>query len=89
MNELIGYAAAIFATGAFIPQAYKTIKTKSTKDISLFMYLAFCLGVFLWLVYGVLENDLPLIVANIVTFSLAFFILLIKTKNVLRDHENV
>lgn len=89
MIELVGYVAAFLATGAFIPQAYKTIKSGSTKDISLLMYLAFCAGVFLWLVYGVLKNDLPLIIANATTVCLSGTILFIKARNVMRNSEKM
>ena len=89
MIELVGYAAAILATGAFVPQAYKTINSGSTRDISLLMYIAFCLGVFLWLAYGILKQDLPLIAANVVTFCLSFIILAIKAKNVIRNSEKM
>jgi MtN3 and saliva related transmembrane protein len=63
-----------------VPQAYKVWKTKSTKDISLSMFLIFTTGVVSWLVYGVLTNNLPIIFANIVTLFLAFLILVAKIK---------
>ena len=59
---------------------YKVWKTKSTKDISLWMFLIFTTGVASWLVYGVLTNNLPIIFANIVTLFLAFLILVAKIK---------
>ena len=80
MNEFIGIAAAICTTGAFVPQAWKTIKSKDTSSISLEMYLIFTLGVLLWLVYGILIDDFPIIAANTVTFALAFTILCFKLK---------
>jgi len=77
---IIGLIAATLTTTAFFPQAIKAVKTKSTKDISLVMFLILCLGIFLWLVYGVIIKDLPLILANIVTFILAMIILVCKLK---------
>ena len=77
---LIGYAAAICTTSAFLPQAIKTIKTKSTKDISMIMYILFCMGVFFWLVYGLYINSMPMILANVITFVLTLIILIMKIK---------
>lgn len=75
---LIGFAAGFCTTIAFLPQAIKTWKTKSAKDISLGMYTVFCTGVLLWLTYGFLINDLPIIITNLVTIILAASILYFK-----------
>jgi len=80
INTLIGIGAAACTTLSFLPQAIKVIKTKQTKDLSLVMYSVFTLGVFLWLVYGVLVMDIPLIMANIITFIFAATILIMKIK---------
>ncbi len=79
--SFIGFAAAAGTTLAFVPQFLKSWKSKHTKDISLFMYSIFVIGVFLWLVYGVLNDDLPLILSNGLTFLLAASILFLKIKN--------
>jgi MtN3 and saliva related transmembrane protein len=76
----IGFFSGFCTTIAFIPQAYKVWKSKSTKDISLWMFLIFTVGVMGWLIYGVLTDNLPIIFANILTLFLAFLILLAKIK---------
>ena len=78
--KYIGFFAAFCTTIAFLPQAIKVYKTKSTKDISLLMFLIFTIGVFSWLLYGFVINDLPVILANAVTLILSLFILLYKIK---------
>ncbi|MEM0359748.1 MAG: SemiSWEET transporter [Candidatus Diapherotrites archaeon] len=78
--ELLGFAAGFLTTISFLPQAVKAWKTKSTRDISLPMYILFVLGVFCWVVYGFIINSLPLLAANIVTLLLALFILFLKIK---------
>jgi len=78
MIEYLGYLAAILTTGAFIPQAIQTIKTKDTKGISLLMYLLFLSGIILWFIYGLLLGSNPLIAANIVTGILSAVILYYK-----------
>ncbi len=76
----IGLVAAVLTTAAFLPQVIKTWRTRKTRDISLGMFLVLCLGIFLWLVYGLLRDDLPLILANAVTLALAGTILVFKLK---------
>jgi MtN3 and saliva related transmembrane protein len=78
--DAIGYVAATLTTIAFVPQAWKTWKTKSAAGVSLRMYAIFTLGVALWLAYGVLIGAWPIIVANAVTLVLALFILGMRLK---------
>jgi len=76
--KYIGFFAAFCTTIAFLPQAVKVWKTKSTKDISLYMFIIFTVGVFSWLIYGITISNFPLILANAVTLILSLFILLYK-----------
>ena len=77
---IIGLMAAALTVIAFFPQLMKVWKTKSTKDISLGMFSIFCSGVFLWFVYGILMQDLPIMIANFLIFVQAFIILMFKVK---------
>jgi MtN3 and saliva related transmembrane protein len=76
----LGYLAGALTTLAFLPQLIKVIKTRSTRDISLVMFVVICTGIFLWLIYGILINSLPIILANIVTLIIAGAILILKIK---------
>ncbi len=76
----IGLLAGTLTTISFFPQMLKTWKTRSTKDISLEMFLLFCSGLLLWIIYGVFMKDIPVIMTNIATFILAFPILILKLK---------
>lgn len=78
MDEIIGYMAASLTTLSFLPQAIKVIKTRDTKSISLIMYILFSIGVALWLIYGILLINLPILIANAVTLALALVILYFK-----------
>ncbi|HEX3074055.1 MAG TPA: SemiSWEET transporter, partial [Ignavibacteriales bacterium] len=62
------------------PQLIKTWKTKSAKDLSLGMFVFFCFGVGLWLVYGIIINDIPILVSNAVTLVLSIMIVYFKLK---------
>jgi len=66
--ELVGSSAAVLTMFGFVPQILKIYKTKSVADVSLVMLLQFCLGMFLWLLYGLHIHDNILIVANTVSF---------------------
>ncbi|MEI9898840.1 MAG: SemiSWEET transporter [Hyphomicrobium sp.] len=81
MVTLLGLLAGILTTVAFVPQVIKTWRSHSTHDISLAMFAIFTSGVFAWLVYGLVIGDLPIIIANAVTFVLAGAILFLKVRN--------
>jgi MtN3 and saliva related transmembrane protein len=76
----LGLLAATLTTLSFVPQVIKTWKTKSAQDFSVGMLIAFCLGVFLWLIYGIYISALPVILANAITLLLAGIILFFKVK---------
>ena len=80
ISQLIGYIAAASTTVAFLPQTLKIIKSKNTKDISLFMYVIFVFGIACWLIFGIMTHCLPIILANVVSFILSFTILMLKLK---------
>lgn len=73
-------AAAVLTTAAFVPQAVKAWRSRSTKDVSLAMFTMMVVGIVLWLTYGILIDDVPLILANAVTLILAGAILLAKLR---------
>jgi MtN3 and saliva related transmembrane protein len=74
----LGLVAGSLTTIAFLPQLVKTWKTKSAEDISSGMLISFCMGLFLWLIYGFCIRSLPVIIANAVTLVLAAIILFFK-----------
>lgn len=78
--EMVGYLAAILTTLAFIPQVVRTWRTRSAEDLSFPMLVAFSLGVFLWLVYGVLLESAPMVAANVVTFALSVFLTILQRR---------
>jgi MtN3 and saliva related transmembrane protein len=77
---LLGLIAGTLTTISFVPQLLKTWRTKSAKDMSLPMLVSFCAGVFLWLVYGILLQATPIILANLITLILALIILSLKLR---------
>lgn len=77
---ITGFAAAILTTASFLPQAVKTIQTKDTSGISLFMYSLFALGTLLWFLFGLFSSNMPVMIANAVTLVFASIILMYKIK---------
>jgi MtN3 and saliva related transmembrane protein len=80
-TAFIGLIAAICTTSSFLPQVVKILRSKRTKDVSLPMYSILTAGLFLWLVYGFILNDLPLILANSISLTLSLCVLLLKIRH--------
>ena len=87
-SSIIGNIAAFLTTFSFLPQALTTIKTKDTKGISLPMYVMFVLGVSFWLYYGIMENQMPIIIGNFITLIFAGIILFYKVKHTVKSSSN-
>lgn len=79
--ETVGFAAAILTTSAFLPQVYKTWKTKDVSGLSLPMLLIFFIGIVLWLIYGFLMDSPSMIFANSITVVSSFVLLYFKIKH--------
>ena len=75
---VIGAVAALLTTVAYVPQAYKTIKTRSTASLSLPTYIMLFLGTCLWEAYGLLLGDWSIIFTNLVCGLLGSVILYLK-----------
>ena len=79
-KTMIGFVAATLTTLAFLPQVIKVWRTRSTHDISLLTFATLCAGIVLWITYGFLIDDAPLIVGNAITLVLAGIILAFKIR---------
>jgi MtN3 and saliva related transmembrane protein len=79
--EWIGYLAATLTSAAFIPQAVMTIRTRNTRGISRGMYIMFVVGIVCWLAYGIALRSGPMILANLVSLTLAAIILVLKLRH--------
>jgi MtN3 and saliva related transmembrane protein len=72
---VLGFAAALCSTVSFVPQAARILRTRNTTAISAPMYALTTLGFALWLGYGIVKHEWPLIVTNGTCLVLAAFIL--------------
>jgi MtN3 and saliva related transmembrane protein len=78
--DILGLVATCFTTSSFVPQVITTYKSRDVSGISLPTYVIITLGLALWLAYGILKHDLPLIVANSMMVVLTFSIAIMKIK---------
>jgi len=80
ITTFIGLMAAVCTTGSFLPQVVRAWRTRSTRDVSAMMFVLLVTGNALWLIYGALIGDLPLVIANLVTLGLVATILALKLR---------
>ena len=78
--ECIGFIAALFTTIGFLPQLIKTWQARSADDLSMGTIIILRIGVFLWLLYGFINEDRPLILTNGLTMIFVSFLLFFKVK---------
>lgn len=76
-TDTIGILAALFTTAANIPQAYVIIKEQSTEHISVTTYFILLTGTLLWVSYGIMKEDWPLILTNAVTSITSIIIIIL------------
>ena len=79
--DIAGMTGAVLTTLCWLPQAWRIVRERETRAISLPATAMFTAGIGLWLVYGVALNDLPLIASNIVTLALMLVILALKLRH--------
>ncbi len=80
MMTVLGLLAGTCTTFAYLPQVIKTWRTRSTNDVSRGMFMLMVTGIVLWLAYGILQNDLPIIAANLASLVLTATILIFKLR---------
>jgi MtN3 and saliva related transmembrane protein len=80
VSDVLGYVAGTLTTIALVPQAWRSFRTRDVSGISLRMYWIFTLGVAIWLAYGILLGETPMILANSVSLVLACAVLALKLK---------
>jgi MtN3 and saliva related transmembrane protein len=78
---IIGMLAATCTTIALFPQVYQIHKTKQTRDLSMPMIVIFSTGIVLWLIYGIMIHNMPIICANAITLVSCAYILAMMAKN--------
>lgn len=75
---IVGYLAAAFSVTAFVPQAWRIIKTRDTQSLATPMWVLECLAFTAWIIYGVVLGEWPIIIPNTICLIVSLFILTMK-----------
>mgnify|MGYP005650655725 CR=1 FL=1 len=79
--DILGYTAGILVVISLLPQTIKSWKTKSTRDISLWRYIIYVVGLILWITYAIIIKNGPVAIMNSLGLCLALSILYLKIKH--------
>lgn len=79
-TTLLGTAAGVLTTLAFLPQVARIVRSRSAEDISAWSFLVLAAGLSLWTAYGALTRSAPIVVFNAVTLALAVTVLVLKAR---------
>ena len=77
---IIGLTAGALTSISFFPQVLQIHRTKQAKDLSLPMFIILTIGIFLWLIYGILSKSLPVVMSNTIAFVFCSYIVIMKIK---------
>ena len=80
LTNLIGYTATVIGTFLMLPQVIQSLRTKKVGDVSMGMVVLYVLNCFFWLIYGLLLNAPPLLIANSIGLVISIFQLVLKLK---------
>ena len=80
LTDVLGYTAAALTTVSFVPQVWRTLRTRDVSGISLKMYSLFTLGIAVWLAYGIALKQTPMLVANSISLVLACAVLVMRIR---------
>ena len=78
--DILGYTAGFITSLTFLPQVIKTWKEKSARDISLMMFIIAALNESLWIVYGILLNNMVIILTNVTVLTMALIMIYFKLR---------
>ena len=77
---IVGLLAGLCTTLSFIPQIVKIYRTGRTQDLSLSTYVLLVIGLYLWVVYGVVLDQIAIILPNMLVLAMALYIIVLKIK---------
>ena len=76
----LGSIAGLLTTVAFVPQVLRTWQSRSAADLSMSMLVTFALGIVLWIVYGIMLKESPIVVTNVITLILSVALIVMKVR---------
>jgi len=78
--QLVGFAAGILTASSLLPQLIKTLREKKAEDVSIGMLVVLLSGIILWIIYGVMRKDYPIIITNSFSFLLNVAMITLRLK---------
>ena len=78
--DILGYSACAVTALTFLPQVIKTWKEKSAKNVSLLMFIIAAVNEVMWIAYGVLRDDMVIIVTNVIMIFMATIMISLKLR---------
>lgn len=78
--DILGYSAGFITTLTFLPQVIKTWKEKSARDVSLMMFIIAAVNEVMWIAYGVLKNDMVIIITNAIVLVMSCTMIALKLR---------
>ncbi len=75
---MLGLVAGLLTTVGFVPQIVKSLRERKMDEVSLLMPMILSVGMFLWLIYGLLTDDLPIIIWNAIALTLNLCLVALK-----------
>ena len=80
IEAVIGIIAGVFTSVSLLPQLIKIVKEKKVEELSVGMFVSLMIGLVLWIIYGVLRKDSPIVITNAFSVSLNILILFFRYK---------
>lgn len=80
LTTLLGLCASLLTTASYVPQLMKAWQEGGARDLSLKMLLILLCGLLLWVTYGLLREDLVIVIANAVSAALLTVIIVLKIR---------
>ena len=78
--DILGYSACAVTALTFLPQVLKTWKEKSAKNVSLMMFVIAFVNEVMWIAYGVMRDDMVIIVTNVIMITMCSIMISLKLK---------
>jgi MtN3 and saliva related transmembrane protein len=76
--EMVGHLGSLLSSITFIPQVYKTWKSRSAGDLSLLMMGIVFTSTIVWLIYGIGLDLWPVIICNSIICALSLLLIFFK-----------
>ncbi len=78
--QIFGFVSGIVTSSGMIPQLIKTWKTKEVEELSIKMFIIYLIGFLMWITYGIIQKDIPIVATNILSVIITIIMIFLKIK---------